>query len=340
MRDSFWLAGREVLRVRASQSTTSAIRAVGQDGAAGGGRALADGAGKTAGDELALARERGDGERDAAAGGGDDDGVFARRPRSRVRLGLAASASAPSSSGSSSPPSGSSGAPRTVRTSTASSRTVRTTRSSGIAYGSPSTVTSSAAIEASVSGSRSWRGRAPAGLRLERDLAAERAHALAHRVHPDAAAGHVGRRRRGREAGREQQLGGARRRRARRRPPTSSRPRATASWPIATGSIPRPSSRTRDDHVAAGVARRQLEHAGRRLAGGDALRRRLEPVVERVAHEVHERVAERVDDGAVELRVGALQPQLDLLAEPLRRGRARPAGSAGRPTRPGPSARA
>ena len=41
----------------------------------------------------------------------------------------------------------------------------------------------------------------------------------------------------------------------------------------------------------------------------------FEAVVERVAHEVHERVAERVDHGAVELGVLADELQLDLLAE-------------------------
>ena len=71
-----------------------------------------------------------------------------------------------------------------------------------------------------------------------------------------------------------------------------------------------------DDHVAAGMACAQLERPERPLASGDALVRRLEAVVERVAHEVHERVAERVDDGAVELRVLPDEPQLDLLAEP------------------------
>ena len=55
--------------------------------------------------------------------------------------------------------------------------------------------------------------------------------------------------------------------------------------------------------------------AGLGLAGREALVRRLEAVVERVADEVHERVAERVDDGAVELGVLAGEHQLDLLAE-------------------------
>ena len=92
--------------------------------------------------------------------------------------------------------------------------------------------------------------------------------------------------------------------------------------------MPRPSSRTRDDDVAAGVAGGDLERAGRRLARGDALVGRLEAVVERVADEVDERVAERVDDGAVELGVLADELELDLLAELAPTGRGRGAGSA------------
>ena len=73
-----------------------------------------------------------------------------------------------------------------------------------------------------------------------------------------------------------------------------------------------------DDHVAAGVAGGDLQRARGRLARRDALLRRLEAVVERVADEVHERVAERVDHGAVELGLLAHELELDLLAE-LRR---------------------
>ena len=54
---------------------------------------------------------------------------------------------------------------------------------------------------------------------------------------------------------------------------------------------------------------------GGRLARRDALFDPFEAVVERIAHEVHERVAERVDHGAVELGVLAHELQLDLLAE-------------------------
>ena len=70
-----------------------------------------------------------------------------------------------------------------------------------------------------------------------------------------------------------------------------------------------------DDNVAAGVAGGDLEDAGLLLAGRTALVRHLQSVVERVADEVHERIAEHVDDGAVELGVLAGQHQLHLLAE-------------------------
>ena len=81
------------------------------------------------------------------------------------------------------------------------------------------------------------------------------------------------------------------------------------------GSMPRPSSRTSMTTLPPAWRAAIVERAGPRLAGGDALVRRLEAVVERVADEVDERIAERVDDGAVELGVAADQLELDLLAE-------------------------
>ena len=92
-----------------------------------------------------------------------------------------------------------------------------------------------------------------------------------------------------------------------------------------------------DDDAAAGVAGGDLERAGRRLAGRDALLGGLQAVVERVADEVHERVAERVDDGAVQFGVGADEVELDLLAELGSTGRGPGAGSAGRRRRRGSS---
>ncbi len=70
-----------------------------------------------------------------------------------------------------------------------------------------------------------------------------------------------------------------------------------------------------DHDAAAGVAGGDRQRAGGRLAGRDSLLRRLEAVVERVADEVDEWVAEGVDDGPVELGLAAEEFQLDLLAE-------------------------
>ena len=157
-------------------------------------------------------------------------------------------------------------------------------------------------------------GRALAGLGGQQDLAAQLADLGPHGVHAHAAAGDVvGLLARGEARGEEQldrarhvdpvglllrdhpdpdRLGGDRR-------------RIHAATVVGHG----------DDHVAAGVAGRDPHRADGRLAGRLAVGGRLEPVVERVAHEVHERVAERVDHGAVELGVLADELELDLLAE-------------------------
>ena len=90
------------------------------------------------------------------------------------------------------------------------------------------------------------------------------------------------------------------------RPPRrrSARPPA-ALRATRAGSIPRPSSRTsittlepawRAEICSVPVA--GLPAATRSVGG-------LQAVVQGVAHEVHERIAERVDDGAVKLGVGA-----------------------------------
>ena len=58
--------------------------------------------------------------------------------------------------------------------------------------------------------------------------------------------------------------------------------------------------------------------AGLGLAGGAPRSGRLDAVVDRVAHQVHQRIGEPVEDRAVELELGAAQLDLDALA-----GRAR-----------------
>jgi hypothetical protein len=54
------------------------------------------------------------------------------------------------------------------------------------------------------------------------------------------------------------------------------------------------------------------------LAGGRAQLGPLDAVVDRVADQVHERVAEAVEDRAIELELAARDLDLDALAEPLR----------------------
>ena len=92
-------------------------------------------------------------------------------------------------------------------------------------------------------------------------------------------------------------------------------PRSAAFCGDRRGSMPRPSSATVMTTLPPACSAEIVERAGRGLAGRDALLRAFEAVVERVAHEVHERVAERVDHGAVELGVLADEVELDLLAE-------------------------
>ena len=55
--------------------------------------------------------------------------------------------------------------------------------------------------------------------------------------------------------------------------------------------------------------------AALRFAGGAALLGRLEAMVGRIAHHMRERILDQVEHLAVELGLGALHFQLDLLAE-------------------------
>ena len=147
-----------------------------------------------------------------------------------------------------------------------------------------------------------------------RHFAAEAADRDPHGVHADAAAGDVGGDVGGGEARMEEQFGGARH--VDRvdgfgaDQPTLERLLGDARRVDAAAVV-----LDRDDDVAAGVPRGDLQPARLGLAGGAALVRPLEAVVERVADEVHERVAERVHDAAVQLGVLAHELQLDLLGQ-------------------------
>ena len=65
------------------------------------------------------------------------------------------------------------------------------------------------------------------------------------------------------------------------------------------------------------MVRAQGQRALRVLAGGDPFLGRLDAVVDRVAHEVGERVLDRLQERAVQLGLLALHRQLDLLVEHL-----------------------
>src|SRR6266478_5228707 len=70
-----------------------------------------------------------------------------------------------------------------------------------------------------------------------------------------------------------------------------------------------------DDDVAAFMIGRKPNGALLRLAGSGALGRRLQPVIGRVAHHVGQGILDQVEHLAVELGVGAVHLQFDLLAE-------------------------
>ncbi len=69
-----------------------------------------------------------------------------------------------------------------------------------------------------------------------------------------------------------------------------------------------------DDDVPALMIGAQQELARRRLAARLALPRRLQAVIAGVAHQMRQRVLDRLHDGAVKLGVGPLHVELNLLA--------------------------
>ena len=91
---------------------------------------------------------------------------------------------------------------------------------------------------------------------------------------------------------------------------STSRPRSIARRRTFSTSIPRPSSSIRSCSRPSTRAAREPQGADRILAGGGALGLALEPVVERVAHQVQERVVQVVEHAAVDLDLfaGAARP--------------------------------
>ena len=67
--------------------------------------------------------------------------------------------------------------------------------------------------------------------------------------------------------------------------------------------------------MAALVIGRKTDPAALRLAGGAALFWRLEAMVRRITDHVRERILDQIENLAIELGLGALHLQLDVLAE-------------------------
>ena len=70
-----------------------------------------------------------------------------------------------------------------------------------------------------------------------------------------------------------------------------------------------------DQDLVAGLARRNAQYADFALAGLEPFRRRLDPVIHRVADDVGQRIADHLDHFAIEFDVAALDIDQHLLAE-------------------------
>ena len=133
-------------------------------------------------------------------------------------------------------------------------------------------------------------------------------------VHADAAPGDLGDRLGGAQArvpDERHELAVGQRRRPRHRP---TRPLATILRRIRSQSIPRPSSLTVMTTLLPRCEACERDGPGAGLAGGLAELGRLQPVVDRVAHHVDQRVAQLVDHPLVQLGLLAADLEHDFLA--------------------------
>ncbi len=167
---------------------------------------------------------------------------------------------------------------------------------------------------ASVSGILMVKLKPYAGDGFHVDGAADLVDIIAHHVHADAAAGYAGDRRGGRKAGHEDEFvnlgfrqlldlgfGGE-----------ALRDRLGLD---ALGVEAAAVVGDLDDDMAAFVIGRQANAPLLGLARFAALRRRFQAVIGRIAHHMRERILDQVEHLAIELGVGAVHFQVDLLAE-------------------------
>ena len=93
-----------------------------------------------------------------------------------------------------------------------------------------------------------------------------------------------------------------------------TRPFSRAFFSTRSGLMPAPSSRDFDDDAAAAMLGGQADGALLGLAGGDALVRRLDAVIHRVADDMGERIAQPLDDRTVDFGGLAAHFEPDFLA--------------------------
>ena len=155
---------------------------------------------------------------------------------------------------------------------------------------------------------------ARAGVVLQRHPAAQHADVAPDHVHADAAAGHVGDRIRGAQAGVEDELVDLLRRQNRAGRDHAALDRL-GQHPVAVDAAPVVGDA--DHHPLAALPGADRDRALARLAGPLTLLRRLDAVVHGVADDVNQRLGQLVDHRAVDLRVFARDIGLDLLAELL-----------------------
>ena len=222
-------------------------------------------------------------------------------------------ARAVASSGSTSSRGSSTSLPLTVCTISGVSSIVSLTCASGIAYVSSPTRASSARTIASVSGS----GASSSCLRPARSECPSRRRARARAC---------ARRRRRRRAPTDRSPCRRSRNPGAREADSSSSsvrscfasstsPSRLARASTRLRSMPRPSSLTRITTAERSRAALSTRRPISRLPRRDALRRRFDAMVDRVAQQVHDRVADLVEHRAIELDLLALDDELDLLAD-------------------------
>ena len=157
-------------------------------------------------------------------------------------------------------------------------------------------------------------GRARARDRLKIDRAADLVDVVAHHVHADTAAGHVGDLHGGGKSGRKDELVNLR---LGHLLDLGLQGEAHLHGPCLDALDVEPAAVIADfdDDVSAFLIGREADGAFLRLAGRQPLHRSVDAVIGAVAHQVRQRVLDVVEHLAIELGLGAVHFQLEVLAQ-------------------------